>query len=135
MRRDWRLLSAGAGLIPGIAVLQAAMLDPHGADRLRVFGFYWAAGDAAWRGPNPFLPYLLTWRTGFGIAALHLKPPTLLPLFQAFALFAPKPPARAWVMGSAVLALGVLTALLAGHWRPAVWAAAVIVAAIGAARS
>src|SRR5207248_1100469 len=92
----------------------------------RDFGSFWASGDAANRGLNPYVAYALT-RTVQTPAgeqpAVNLNPPVSVLFFQVLAQADPTTAFRAWQVGSAVLYALVLVFLLrtfrsrGGWWR------------------
>jgi hypothetical protein len=95
---------------------------PSAEDYLRVFGSYWAAGDAATRGLNPYLQHPMTWVTQLGVVDLNLNPPTLLPLFQLFAQADPVMAARVFTLTSGLIYIGTILALLTDpDFAPARW--------------
>lgn len=99
----------------GFVVLQATLLsllfNVDKNDGLKVFGSYWASGNAAAQGVDPYAAYPLTWITEFGVLDLNLNPPTLLPLLQAISYFEPVTGARVWAFAGLLLFLCTLAVL------------------------
>lgn len=80
-------------------------------DDYRVFGSFWASGDAWRNGLNPFAEQPLTWRVaipGPDVMDVNLNPPAVLPLMALFSLADIKLAALAWLLASLSLALGSL---------------------------
>lgn len=86
-------------------VITAAVVAslPDSEEYLRVFSTYWASGEATNNGLNPFAQHPLTWVPAHGVVDLNLNPPTMLPLFQLFALFDPVAGARFFTAFSGLL--------------------------------
>lgn len=71
-------------------------------DQAMLFGSFWEAGKHLDYQSHP-----LVWRTAEGFLEINLNPPTLLPLFQIFALFDPQAGQIVWLVVSAALYLAV----------------------------
>jgi hypothetical protein len=96
----------------------------------RVLGTYWASGDAANRGLDPYSPQPLTLRVpvpSLGIRMLdpNLNPPITLPLFQALAHLPIATAAYGWMGASYLLFVLSGGILIAAHpamqKRQAIW--------------
>ncbi|MBK4733827.1 glycosyltransferase family 87 protein [Noviherbaspirillum pedocola] len=72
-------------------------------DGMKVFGAYWASGQALMQGMNPFGIYPLTWSRFFNIPEVNLNPPTILPLFYFIGHFPPVFAARVWTLISGIV--------------------------------
>lgn len=105
------LIGAAATVL--LAVGLAIAIDPASDNQLKIFGSFWASGWAASHGLDPYAIHSLTWITDLGIAEANMNPPTLLPLFQFFALFDAVAGARVWTLFSALLFIATAAALLA----------------------
>ncbi len=88
--------------------------DPTGLS-YRDFGSFWASGEAANRGMNPYDAHSLTREVrapGGAEAAVNLNPPFSVLLFQLLAWGDPAVMFRAWQIGSALLYAAVVVFLL-----------------------
>lgn len=103
---DATALKISIGYI-GFAVLLSLFLIIW-FDDFRVFGSFWASGDAWRNGLNPFAEQPLTWRVaipGPDVIDVNLNPPVLLPMMALFSLADMKPMAVVWLLVSLALAL------------------------------
>lgn len=96
-----------------VVTIASLSFSPDTEDGLKVFGAYWASGDASLHGLNPYAIYPLTWCARFNIAEVNLNPPTMLPLFELIARFEPVTVARIWTIVSGLLFVGANAMLLA----------------------
>jgi hypothetical protein len=89
----------------------------------RDFGSFWAAGDAANRGLDPYGDHALTRGVDTPVgerAAINLNPPAAVLLFQLLALIDPAVAFRVWQVASGAMYL-VVVAVLLRALRPPDW--------------
>jgi hypothetical protein len=101
-------------VLVAFAVWLSWRIDGLTSEGARLVGSFWASGDAANAGLDPFGTHPLTPVHDLGTVVVpenNLNPPLLLPIFQLLALFDPTAAARAWVVASAVVMVGALAML------------------------
>lgn len=95
----------------GLTTITFGLLLVSFAKDAAIFGSFWESGKAAGLGRNPYLLYPRVWvpdNAAPPIPEVNLNPPSVLPLFQIFALFDPMQGRLVWLGISAGLyALGV----------------------------
>lgn len=109
-----------------VTLALAVSFTPGEKDEFRVFGSYWASGQAASQGLNPYAVYPLTWITPFDIVDLNLNPPTVLPLLELVAKLEPTAAAFWWTICGSILFIAAVYVLVincgyAGQRRQLGW--------------
>lgn len=108
------ILSGVACVLLKVLVLLALYFYSRGG-YVRIFGSFWASGDAIAHGQNPYLLFPETFvpkKLPVHVAEINMNPPALLPFFQIFALLELWKAASVWAVISAALYILPVLALI-----------------------